>query len=85
MTPDVWVPSTSLHSVDGNSNTDAKRRGQTFIDVISFKRDQWTGLFGEGGYLWGNIDPAQSAWPLTVWCFLTGYMSVILFLPLREK
>ena len=63
-----------LRSVDENSNIDAKRMGQY----------QLPGLFGEGGYLWENIDPAKAVWPMTTWCFLTGYMSVFHF-PLERK
>ena len=61
-----WDPSTRTRSVDESSNTDAKPKGQ----------HRWTGLFGESGYLWENIDPAKAIWPMTIWCFLTGYMSV---------
>ena len=68
-------------AVDGNSTVGPKRRGV----LITFNKDQWAGLFGEGGYLWGNIDPAKSAGPLTIWCFLTGYMSVVHFFLQRER
>lgn len=77
--------STPLGGVDGNPDVDAKR--QNLENVLRSKSDQWNGLFGEGGYLWGNIDTAKAVWPLAIWCFLTGFMSVIphTFFPLGDK
>jgi hypothetical protein len=49
--------------------------------MLKTKSDQAAGLFGEGGYLWGNIDTTKATWPLAIWCFLTGYMFVICFPP----
>lgn len=74
MPPDVLSTSTSIRSVDDRANL-----------VLKNKTDQWVGLLGEGGYLWGNIDPAKAAGPMTIWCFLTGYMSVVHFFSLGRK
>ena len=54
---------TPVRSTDGNPKVDTKP-------------DSSVGLFGEGGYLWENIDISKAVWPLATWCFLTGYMSV---------
>lgn len=70
-----WVPSTPSFGVEGNPSVDAKHQEH----APKNKSDRLAGLFGEGGYLWENIDTAKAVWPLTIWCFLTGYMSVTLF------
>jgi hypothetical protein len=65
----------ALPGVNGNSTSTVNVKHPE--QVLKNKSKRWTGMFGEGGYLWGDIDPPKAVWPLTTWCFLTGYMSVV--------
>ena len=74
--------STRLRDIDGDSNVDTEHQDSVPKD----KKNPWTtGLFGGRGYLWEDIDPAKAVGPLTMWCFLTGYMSVIHFIFFRRE
>lgn len=65
---------TPVCNTEDNSVADAGRQERSPKNKI----DQWTVSVVEKGYLWGNIDPARAVWPLATWCFLTGYMYVVL-------
>lgn len=62
-----------LHDADRDTERQNHER------VSKNKNDRWAGFFGEGGYLWGNIDTTKAVWPMATWCFLTGFMSVTHF------
>ncbi|KAF9652301.1 hypothetical protein BDM02DRAFT_3109291 [Thelephora ganbajun] len=77
MSPNTpWASSTPSCGAD-SGNPDVPTEPQEHVP--NNKSDQWAGLFGEGGYLWGDIDTAKAVWPLAMWCFLTGYMDIVAF------
>ena len=64
---------TPVRDAAGEPSANVKRQGRSSTTGI----DDWAGFFGRGGYLWDSIDAAKAVWPMAVWCFLTGYLSVI--------
>ena len=75
--------SSPLSGANGIPDVDPERQNRE--PVLKNKNDQWVGFFAKGGYLWGDIDTAKAVWPLTIWCFLTGFMSVTHFFLSKMK